>query len=181
MATQYFIQDGLITKNVDKPVAGLFNLNKLVKRFLNSWNITFHDECCDSAKTVFPMQFNSETGLLEYFNGTAWTSVAGIGGVLTAPQNDIAAGTGGAIAVTNYLTTVNTDAGGDAFTLANGTIIGQQKKILFVVDGGGDAVITPVNLAAGTTITLNDATDYVVLVWNGTDWYVIENSGATIA
>lgn len=97
-------------------------------------------------------------------------------------QNDIAAGTGGAISVANYLTTINTDAGGDAFTLANGTQIGQMKKILLVVDGGGDGVVTPATaLAGGTTITFNDATDFVVLQWSGAAWIVQENSGTTIA
>lgn len=97
-----------------------------------------------------------------------------------AIQN-ITAGTGGAINVTSYFTTINTDAGGDAYTLANGTVVGQLKKIYLLVDGGGNAVITPANLAAGTTITMNDAADYVVLLWNGTDWVVIENIGSTIA
>lgn len=97
-----------------------------------------------------------------------------------APQN-ITAGTGGAINVTSFFTTLNTDAGGDAYTLADGTVKGQLKKIFLLVDGGGDAVITPANLASGTTITMNDANDYVVLLWNGTDWVVIENIGCTIA
>jgi hypothetical protein len=97
-------------------------------------------------------------------------------------QDNITAGTGGAIPVTNYLTTINTDAGGDAFTLANGTQIGQMKKILLVVDGGGDGVITPTTaFAGGTTATFNDAGDYVILQWSGTAWLVLENSGTTIA
>ena len=96
-------------------------------------------------------------------------------------QNDIAAGTGGAIAVTNYLTTINTDAGGDAFTLANGTQIGQLKKILLVADGGGDAVITVTSLTGGTTATFDDANDYLILQWSGTAWVVLENIGVTIA
>ena len=95
--------------------------------------------------------------------------------------DNIAAAAGGAISVTNYFTTINTDAGGDAFTLANGTQVGQLKLIRLVVDGGGDAVITPANLAAGTTITMNDAGDEVELQWNGTDWVVIKNLGATVA
>ena len=97
-----------------------------------------------------------------------------------AIQN-ITAGTGGAINVTSYFTTLNTDAGGDAYTLANGTVSGQLKKIYLLVDGGGDAVITPTSLSGGTTITMNDANDYVVLIWNGTAWVVIENIGSTIA
>lgn len=99
----------------------------------------------------------------------------------TGATNNITAGTGGAIAVTNYFTTINTDAGGDAFTLANGTQIGQLKLIRLVVDGGGDAVITPASLSGGTTITMNDAADEVELIWNGTAWVVIKNLGSTVA
>ena len=95
----------------------------------------------------------------------------------TAAQSNITAGTGGAISIANYLTTINTDAGGDAFTLANGTQTGQMKKILLVVDGGGDATIT---LTGYTSIVMNDATDYVILIWNGTAWKVLENSGSTV-
>ena len=89
-------------------------------------------------------------------------------------QNDIAAGTGGAIAVTNYLTTINTDAGGDAFTLAAGAVIGQLKKILLVVDGGGDAVVTAAFPAATTTLTFNDAGEFALLMWDGTDWQPLQ-------
>ena len=98
-------------------------------------------------------------------------------------QNDIAAGTGGAVIVTNYLTTINTDAGGDAFTLADGTQIGQMKKILLAVDGGGNGVVTPATAFADatTTATFNDAGDYLILMWNGTAWRVQENSGVTLA
>jgi hypothetical protein len=98
-----------------------------------------------------------------------------------AVQDNITAGTGGAIVVTNYLTTINTDAGGDAFTLADGTQIGQLKKILLVADGGGDGVITPAHLTGGTTITMDDAADYVILIWSGTSWSALENSGCIIA
>jgi hypothetical protein len=93
----------------------------------------------------------------------------------------IAAGAGGAINVTSYFTNISTDAGGDAFTLANGAVIGQLKEIYLLVDGGGNATITPANLASGTTITMNDAGDSVILLWNGTDWVVIKNIGSTIA
>lgn len=100
-----------------------------------------------------------------------------------AAQNNITAGTGGAIAVSNYVTTINTDAGGDAFTLADGTQRGQLKKILLVIDGGGDAVITVATpmVYGYTTITMNDAADFVILQWSGSAWFCIENSGATLA
>ena len=101
--------------------------------------------------------------------------------VPAADQQFIPAGTGGAINLTSYFTLISTDAGGDSFTLANGTIIGQLKKIYLFVDGGGDATITPVSLDGGTSIIMDDAADYVVLLWNGTAWVVIENIGALIA
>lgn len=92
----------------------------------------------------------------------------------TVAQNNIAAGAGGAIAITNYYTTINSDAGGDAFSLANGDIVGQLKKIQFIIDGGGDAVITPTSLAGGTTITMADAGDFCILQWSSTVWVAIE-------
>ncbi len=131
---------------------------KEVKKILTFLGVSFTDPCCPGAVT------------------NVTTSV-----IFSTPQNNIAAGAGGAIPVTNYLTTINTDAGGDAFTLANGTKVGQLKKILLVIDGGGNGVVTPANLAAGTTITFDDATDYVVLVWGGAEWFVVENSGVTVA
>lgn len=97
-----------------------------------------------------------------------------------APQDNIAAATGGAIPVNNYFTTINTDAGGDAFTLADGTVVGQRKRIRLVVDGGGDGVVTPANFT-DTTITFNDAGDDVELMWDGLQWFVLANLGATIA
>ncbi len=96
-------------------------------------------------------------------------------------QNNITAGTGGAISVANYLTTINTDAGGDAFTLANGTQIGQMKKILLVTDGGGNGVITfATATASGNTATFDDAGDSLLLQWSGTAWIILENSGVTM-
>ena len=52
-----------------------------------------------------------------------------------------------------------------------------MKKILLVVDGGGDATIT---LTGYTSIVMNDAADFVILMWNGTAWKVLENSGSTV-
>lgn len=89
-------------------------------------------------------------------------------------QDDIAAGAGGAISVLTYFTTISTDAGGDAFTLADGSSVGQVKRILVIVDGGGDAVITPATFAGGTTITCADAGDYCVLIWTSSGWVALE-------
>ena len=88
---------------------------------------------------------------------------------------------GGAISVATYYTAVST-AAAEAYSLANGTMVGQLKVIRMNVDLG-DATITPATaLASGaTTITLNDVGDTVELMWNGTNWRVLKNLGATIA
>ena len=91
-----------------------------------------------------------------------------------AALENITAGTGGAISITAYYTTINTDAGGDTFTLADGVVKGQIKKIQLIVDGGGDGVLTPTNLAGGTTITFADAADFAILAWAGSEWQTIE-------
>ena len=85
----------------------------------------------------------------------------------------------GAINVTSYYTAWTTTSA-DAGTMAVGTQIGQRKKIKLVVDGG-DGTLTPTSLSGGTTITFNDAGDYVEMIWNGTNWFVIENFGCLIA
>ncbi len=156
----YGINKGLIQEfqTSDRRSKGAFyGFRKMFWHYLNILGVPFYDPCCPTAST------------------------AGSTSYPTAAQNNIAAGTGGAIPVTNYLTTINSDAGGDAFTLADGTKIGQMKKIQLVADGGGDAVITPANLANGTTITMGDANDYVVMTWSAEGWNVIENGGSTVA
>ncbi len=79
----------------------------------------------------------------------------------------------GAITITEYLTKWTT-TGANAGTLADGVTIGQIKRIVMIVDAG-DGTLTPTNLDAGTTITFADAGDYVDLMWNGTDWVMIDS------
>lgn len=78
----------------------------------------------------------------------------------------------GALNVTSYLTKWTT-TGAQAGTLADGTVQGQLKKVQLIVDGG-DGTLTPAHLTGGTTITFADAGDFVVLLWVGTSWHVIE-------
>ena len=96
-----------------------------------------------------------------------------------AAPNNIAAGTGGAIPVTNYLTTINVDAGGDAFTIAAGTNAGQMKMIRLLATAGGAATITG-TFVGGGTLTLDNANEFALLRWNGTAWRMIDNVGAAI-
>lgn len=89
----------------------------------------------------------------------------------------------GAIGITTYQTQFTSTGTGDALTLADASRIGHLKKISYVAEGaGGDTgVLTPTNLAGGTTLTFNAVGDYAVLMWNGTEWLVIDTVGATLA
>jgi len=85
----------------------------------------------------------------------------------------------GAIDVVTGVTEVTTTAA-DAYTLADGTV-GQIKIIVMKADGG-DGTITPVTFAGGTTITMNDVGDSVMLTYATTiGWVLIANNGCTVA
>lgn len=84
----------------------------------------------------------------------------------------------GAIDVVN-LTTEITTTGADAFTLANGT--SGQIKIIVLATDGGDATITPTTFANGTTITMDDQHESVMLQYGANGWVVIASQNAVIA
>ena len=82
----------------------------------------------------------------------------------------------GAITTAEYYSEVTT-TGADAFTLADGTVIGQLKKIQLIVDGGV-ATLTPTTLVNGTTITYADAGDFAILMWIAAGWTEVELGNA---
>lgn len=85
----------------------------------------------------------------------------------------------GAIDVVTGVTEVTTTAA-DALTLADG-VVGQIKIIVMKADGG-DGTITPATFAGGTTITMNDVGDSVMLTYATTiGWVLIANNGCTVA
>lgn len=96
--------------------------------------------------------------------------------VLTGAIQALAAA--GAVNLTTLITTI-ASAGAIALTLADGAA-GQIKVISMITDGG-DATLMPANMQGGTTITFNDVGDTVTLVFVGTKWAIIGNTGATVA
>lgn len=94
--------------------------------------------------------------------------------MFTAATEVIAAGNPGAISVATYATHVSADAGGDAFTLASGTVVGQRKRIYFLATAGGTAVVTGAFRGSNNTLTFTNAGEYAELIWDGTDWLDIE-------
>jgi len=158
--TKKYLSQGVVLDTKGKDGVQNFDLENYVVSVLNKT-----ETCC--VRNIVATSITSTEGLLAAF-------------IPNVAQSDIAAGVGGPIISTNYLTTINTDAGGDSFALNVGTTPGQLKKILLVVDGGGNASIAVVGTGF-TTITMQDAGDYVILQWTGLVWLVIENSGATLS
>jgi hypothetical protein len=84
----------------------------------------------------------------------------------------------GAVNLTTYTTLVVT-TGANALTLAAGNE-GQQKFIRLKTDGG-DGTLTVTNGQGFTTITFNDAGDFVFLFYRDGAWHILTNSGCTVA
>tara|TARA_R110000796_G_C14379046_1_gene415006 strand:+ start:138 stop:629 length:492 start_codon:yes stop_codon:yes gene_type:complete len=80
----------------------------------------------------------------------------------------------GACSVTSFYTAITTD-GADAMTLAAGTELGQLKKIQLIGDSG-DATLTIADAVSNSldVITMADVGDFVLCIWNGTAWRVLE-------
>lgn len=89
----------------------------------------------------------------------------------------------GAADVTIYQTRFTSTGGGDAISLADGTFVGQVKKISYVAEAAGadTGVITPTTPGGFATVTLNSVGDYVVFTWGGGAWTILEYIGATVA
>ena len=82
---------------------------------------------------------------------------------------------GAAIPITNFASWLDSNAGATTQTLADGVVIGHLKKIIMTVAGNND-VVTPVSLkGASTTLTFDLAGEYVLLMWDGGDWVIIES------
>jgi hypothetical protein len=76
----------------------------------------------------------------------------------------------GAINLTTFYTAI-TNNGANALTLADGTYVGQTKKVKMIVDPGTDSTLT---FNGTATIVFADVGDYCVLVWDGSDWIPVE-------
>ena len=65
-------------------------------------------------------------------------------------------------------------------TLADG-VNNYDEKIIFFASDNKDLVITPDNLTGGTTITMDNANEYIKLLWLGGSWVPVENNSAVVA
>ena len=85
------------------------------------------------------------------------------------------------INVTSAVTEVNATSAAAPCQMADGAP-GQIKMILNTSTGGtNNVVITPTNLAGGTTITLNAPGESVVCIFKASKWYVIGGHDFAVA
>lgn len=109
-----------------------------------------------------------------------------IAGIIPFGQPDAltTSGTNQAVSITKYSTVLTSTGTADKISIvATGVINGQLKKLKYGAEGaGGDTIVLTPSVTTGfATCTFNAVNDYVVLMFNGTYWQVIENSGCTIA
>jgi len=98
--------------------------------------------------------------------------VSGVLG-LGAPQ---ALSGAGAVSAATSATLFTSTGSAQALTLADGTVAGQFKFIIHVVDGGS-GVLTPTTKTGFTTLTLTAVYDWGALIWDGSAWRALAYGG----
>jgi hypothetical protein len=89
--------------------------------------------------------------------------------------------TSGALSVTKRLTLLSV-TGTQAYTLANGTYVGQRKSVYCTVAASTPAgTLTPATLNGGDTLAFNAVSDSVELMWDGAGWQVVNLNSVVIA
>lgn len=154
---------------------------------LDNTGLRVYDTGADHRLTIQPGEDLTADRTLDVVTGDQDVTVT-LSGDVTLPAGTLLNGVGangvqslsgaGAINITQPITawtTTSTDAG----TLADGAE-GQLKFITMVADGG-DGTLTPSNFGGGSTITFNDVGDSVLLMFTGSNWYIIANNGCTVA
>jgi len=98
--------------------------------------------------------------------------------ILSGIETIAGGGTTTALDLTKTLHSIDADAGGDIFTLADGTI--GQVMTIACLSATGVATITPANLSGGTSVTMNAAGETVILQFVDTEWYIMGGNAYTV-
>lgn len=197
------LKNGLIRRsNKHDAEGGELDLDNWFKRISGIFGMPLVDPCCDVPDNV-PLSFNTDTNTLEKWNSSTGTydSLTSLTLESTVEINDGILGTNtdsiasfiptgaqqtltgaGAVNITSYVTNLVSTGAAQAITLADGNVVGLRKIIKHYSDGGS-MVLTPANLASGTTITFTTVGEVAELIWDGTEWIVIalmNHSGTTL-
>jgi len=128
------------------------------------------------------------SGLLEFFGVTSGATVlkitesgieANVTGQSFGTVTEYTTATP-AIALTDKAALLDATSNGVAATLAAGTA-GQKMTIKAVVVSGGAVTLVPAVFEDGTTITFGTILDSIVLISDGTGWYIESNTGCEVA
>jgi hypothetical protein len=125
-------------------------------------------------------------GVLETEDGTDIIAVSSTGAVtkpgkivFSSTETIAAGGTSTALDLTKFVHDIDSDAGGDIFTLAAG-VVGQVTTVVLKTSTGV-ATVTPATFLGGTSVTLNAAGDSVTFCYGDNGWFVVGgNSYAVI-
>lgn len=136
-------------------------------------------EVISKSATTGAVTITATIGTATSVTTLATTGNVTVGGAVIGSTQNLSGS--GAANLTTGTTKITTTGSAAALTLANGTD-GQIKMLVMVVDGGGDATLTPTTKTGYSTIVFGDAGDAVVLQYFTTlGWMVIANYGATVS
>lgn len=122
-------------------------------------------------------------GAVESEDGTdiISTSAAGVVSISSNGTTETIAAGGGttALDLTKYHHDIDSDAGGDIFTLADG--VQGQQTVCVMKTATGTATITPATFLGGTSVTFDAAGDSVLLRFQDTlGWSVIGGNSYSV-
>jgi len=87
-----------------------------------------------------------------------------------------------ALSVEKSLSIIDSSSNAVNATLADGTIVGQVKRICMSDDSNpSDVTIASPSNADRKVADFAEVTDYLELIWNGSGWMVIANAGVALA
>lgn len=86
-----------------------------------------------------------------------------------------------ALSITTPLSICTTTSSNGHVSLADGTAVGQVKIISFKTKVSDNLVITPANMALGTQITADTVGAICILIWDGANWAVTDNTGMAVS
>lgn len=123
-----------------------------------------------SINNSLPIVFSSTQATRTTCRGNSWQTV---------PATRNGAGSINVFNQQNGVCHITTGGSAAAVTLVDG-MEGQDLVLLMITDGGGDATVTPANLANGSTITFDDAGDSAYLKFTNGAWVFLGGT-ATLA
>lgn len=123
-------------------------------------------------RSVAQADATSDTFLEKFYDG---------GGIVYRIEGDNSETVTGTVTLAPAGVSIMDSTGGAVTaTLADGTVRGQQKRIAFLGSTSSTISVTNHITSSPEVFTIGDATDYLILEWNGSDWYTIFNNGVTV-